>query len=245
MAKKLTKHKKSNPSLRNELFGSHTRGIDKLLVFRFFKLLHGRFWGIGFIMAGVIASGIGYLIRPDLLTVNTPLSQLGSDYRTAPYFAGAMFFAAYSLWRWRLYLSRTLKNPKPIISLVGLTVFGFYLIALFPVSWEVWPHRIHNIGVVIIGTTMAITVLADSVLSKTKRDKHINLWRSFKLLTFVLIVSGGFITYFSLDAVSKMHLILVGELLMYVGYTFWIILKIYLGEGKKSAVARIITRLLN
>ena len=72
MAKKLTKHKKSNPSLRNELFGSHTRGIDKLLVFRFFKLLHGRFWGIGFIMAGVIASGIGYLIRPDLLTVNTP-----------------------------------------------------------------------------------------------------------------------------------------------------------------------------
>lgn len=236
---------KRKNQVKKELFARKAKGIDKILIFRFFRLLHGRFWGLGAIIAIQVGAFIGYLIRPDLLAVTIPLSHLGTDVRTAPFFAGSMFFAAYCLWRWRIYLSRTVKNTRPIIPLVSLTILGLYLIALMPVTWEVWPSRLHDFGVILAGISMAATVVADSLLSKSKKSRYQTLWRAIKLLALLLIVVGGLITILSLDSIGKLALILVGELTMFVGYSTWIVLKTIHGEERRSAIGRFFQRLIS
>lgn len=230
---------KRKKSIRRALFSDRDKGVDKVLVFRFFRLLHGRFWGLGALFSILIGSGIGYLIRPDLLGPDIALSELGTDIRTAPFFSGAMFFSAYSLWRWRMYLSRTMKNDKPVIPLVSLTILGAYMIALMPVTWEVWPHRLHNIGVALAGISMSATVLADSLFSRTRRGKNLVYLRLVKLASFMLIIFGGIITTLSLREFDKLQLMLVGEAMMFAGYGIWVILKIYIGEGRQSTIGKI------
>jgi hypothetical protein len=88
--------------------------MDKVLFLRFLRHLHGRFWGIVGISAMLIGFGICFIIRPDLLRISTAFSYFGNDVRTAPYFAGSVFFAAYGLWRWQQYLARTWKRAMPI-----------------------------------------------------------------------------------------------------------------------------------
>ena len=235
--------KKKN-SIRKELFNSRSQGVDRILIFRFFKLLHGRFWGFGFILSGILGATIGYIIRPDLFDISIPLSELGTDVRTAPFFAGSMFFAAYSLWRWRTYLKNTLKNSRPVIPLVSLTILGLYLIALMPVTWEVWPHRFHNAGVILAGLSMSATVLMDSILSKNRKNKNEEIWKIIKLFSFTLIISGGIVVILSLEGVGKLNLILLGEFMMFAGYSIWILLKIFLGEGSRSAIGKLFHKLV-
>src|SRR5687767_7465523 len=107
--------------------------LDKVLIFRFVKNLHGRFWGVAGIIVMVAGFTICFLIRPDLIDISTALSDFGTDIRTAPYFAGSVFFAAYGLWRWRNYLYRNWKRSMPVTGLVTLTILGLYLVALMPV----------------------------------------------------------------------------------------------------------------
>ncbi len=234
---------KQSRSIRRTIFGDHEKGVDRVLIFRFFRLLHGRFWGLGGLISMMLGAAIGYAIRPDLLRPDIALSELGTDIRTAPFFAGSMFFAAYSLWRWRTYLRRTFKTDRPVVPLISLTILGLYLIALMPVTWEVWPHRLHNLGVMITGLSMAATVLLDSVLSRTKYKKHKILFRLIKSVSLLLIIFGGVVVLLSVEEVAVLSMVLIGEAMMFAGYAVWVILRIYLGEGRQSAIGRIMKKI--
>lgn len=240
-----TRKKNRYTTLPKELFNSNARGIDKVLIFRFFRLLHGRFWGIGFILSGTISISVCYLINSSFLGYNIPLSNFGTDIRTAPYFAGGMFFAAYSLWRWRKYLSLTLKNPRPVIPLLSATILGCYLVALMPVTWEVWPQRLHYFGVALIGSSMIATVIFDSFLSKIHKSSNLGVWRLNKSLSLICIFFGSIITFLSLEKIAVLQHILIGEMSIFFGYTLWIITKIYAGEGPRSAIGRVVKKLFN
>ena len=162
MAKKQTaKRRKSAPPTSTVVIRRGKRTIhviaDKVIIFRLMRNLHGRFWGVAGVLIMLGGFTACFLIRPDMLHVSTAFSDFGSDVKTAPWFAAAMFFGAYGLWRWRNYLRRTLKHSKPVIWLTGFTVAGLYVAALMPVAWEPWPYRIHMAAVTVVGISMAVS----------------------------------------------------------------------------------------
>ncbi len=212
--------------------------LDKVLMFRIIRKLHGRFWGIAAIFGLSLGFVICFVIRPDLFTASSAFSDFGKDVRTAPYFAGAVFFAAYGLWRWRNYLTRTLKRTRPIILLITLTILGLYLVALMPVSWRPWPYRIHLFGVFLAGATMALTVIYDILMSKTRRGHNAYKTRLIKFISLALIIIGGLVTFGSADVIGWLELSLVGELAMLSGYGIWVFLKTYQGEDPRSGIAK-------
>lgn len=218
--------------------------LDKVLIFRFIRNLHGRFWGIASMLALLASFSVCFIIRPDLFKINTALSDFGTDVRTAPYFAGAVFFAAYGMWRWRNYLSRTWKRSRPLISLIGLTVIGLYLIALMPVAWHGWPERFHIFGVMLAGLSMLATVVLDAVLTKPSSGRNRNNWRFVRFISVILIVSGGWLTYGSARLVGWYSVALLGESLLLAGYLLWIVLKTYLGEGNRSELSKILHKIV-
>lgn len=218
--------------------------LDDVLIFRFFRRLHGRFWGLAGILGLIIGIIACFAIRPELLTYSTALSDFGLDVRTAPYFAGSVFFAAYGLWRWRNYLARTLKRTRPILALITFTIIGLYMVALFPVSWQPWPYRIHFLGVAITGISMAATVVFDILLSKTRKNQNANKTRFIKMTSFVMIVVGGWLTFGSSHLVLWFSVALVGELMMLVGYALWIGIKTYQGEDPRSALSKQLGRIV-
>lgn len=212
--------------------------LDKVLAFKLVRKLHGRFWGIAAMIGLVIGLSICFAIRPDLLLPSAAISDFGKDVKTAPYFAGAVFFAAYGLWRWRNYLKRTLKRTKPIIPLITLTIIGLYLVALMPVSWKPWPYRIHLFGVILAGSSMALTVVFDILMSKTRRNHNAYRTRLIKLVCISLIVVGGIVTFGSAEIIGKFKLAMIGELAMLVGYGTWVVLKTYQGEDPRSSLSK-------
>ena len=220
--------------------------LDKVLLFKFIRSLHGRFWGIAGISVMLIGFTVCFLIRPDLVRLSTAFSDFGSDIRTAPYFAGSVFFAAYGLWRWRNYLARTWHRTLPVTSLITLTVLGLYLVALMPVSWRTIPHYIHMFGMSLAGISMLATVVIDGLLTKTQsgKSKTTHSWRLVRFSSFVLIVAGGFLTLGSTDLVAWFHLSLLGETLMLAGYYIWIVLRTYLGEGNSTALSKILKKMI-
>lgn len=175
---------------------------------------------------------------------STAYSEFGNDVRTAPYLAASLFFFAYGLWRWRNYLRRTLRHARPVTTLVGLTVIGLYLAALMPISWQVWPYRLHVFGVALAGLSMAATVVVDTLLTRTRRNRHVNLWRFLRLCSFLLIVFGGYITLGSNSRVLWFHLALLGELMMLIGYTIWVIDKTYRGEGSRTQLSMLLHKIV-
>lgn len=217
---------------------------DKVVIFQLMRKLHGRFWGA----TGVLIMSLGFLvcflIRPDMLLWSTAVSDFGRDVRTAPYLAASLFFGAYGLWRWRNYLKRTLRHARPVTTLVGLTVLGLYVAALMPVAWEPLPYRIHIIGVTVAGVSMAATVVVDTLLTRTRRDGSFQLWRFFRLCSFLLIVVGGYITLASSDILGWYQMALAGEILMLAGYTIWITDKTYRGEGGRSKLSQTLRRIV-
>jgi hypothetical protein len=216
--------------------------IDKLLIFNFFKKLHGRFWGLAGVLIMIIGMTICFLIQPEALKLSTAFSDFGNDVRTAPYFAGSVFFASYGLWRWRNYLGRTLKRKQPILTLLALTIFGLMLVALMPVSWKVWPYRIHLFGITLVGISVAATVIFDILLSKTRKNHNAYKTRLVKLIAFFLIVFGGWIALGSIEPMRWYNLALIGETMMLGGYAIWIAIKTYQGEDQRSAISRLIRR---
>ncbi len=217
---------------------------DRVIVFGLMRRLHGRFWGVAGLTIMIFFFTVCFLVRPDMLDWSTAFSDFGRDVRTAPYLAAALFFGAYGLWRWRNYLKRTLRHSRPVTSLVGLTVAGLYIAALMPVAWEPWSYRIHIFGVVLAGVSMAATVVVDTLLTRTKRKKHVKLWRFLRLVSFLLIVIGGYITLGSAALISWFQLALFGELMMLVGYAIWIIDKTYRGEGARSRLSRLLGKVV-
>jgi hypothetical protein len=212
--------------------------LDKILIFRFIRGLHGRFWGIMFIFILLTGLAICFAIKPELLSWSTPFSEFGNDVRTAPYFAGTMFFAAYALWRWKNYLKRTLRRSRPIIGLLTLTIIGFYLVALMPISIRPWPYRIHFFGVILAGGSIAVTVVIDTLLSKTRKNQKKMTWQLMRLFAFMNIIIGGYITFGSSPTIGWYHLSLLGEVVMLIGYGTWIIVKTYQGEVGRSILSK-------
>jgi hypothetical protein len=155
-----------------------------------------------------------------------------------------MFFAAYGLWRWRNYLSRTLKRSGIIILLITFTIIGLYLVALMPVGWKPIPYKLHIFGVVLAGISMVLTVVVDGLLTKTKSHRHAISSRLFRLLSIICILVGGYITYGSLEAVGWYELALLGESLILIGYAIWVIMKTYQGEGARSRLSYLVQKLV-
>lgn len=214
--------------------------VDRLLIFRFIRQLHGRFWGLAAMASLVTGLLVCFAIRPDMVHFSTAFSDFGNDVRTAPYYAGSIFFASFGLWRWRNYLSHTLKRSRPIFELITLTIIGLYLVALMPVSWEGIPYRLHIFGVGLAGTSMLATVIIDTLLSRPRRSGREDLWRFYRLLSCGLILVGGWLTYESSSAVHHYHVSLLGELLILLGYATWVSMKTYLGEGNRSQVSQLL-----
>lgn len=227
-------------------FGKRTINLiaDKVVIFRMMRSLHGRFWGVAGLTIMLIGLLVCLTVRPDMIAWSTAFSDFGRDVRTAPYLAVSLFFGAYGLWRWRNYLRRTLRHARPVTSLLGLTVAGFYLAALMPIAWEPWPYRLHVFGVVLAGMGMAATVVVDTLLTRTRRKKGMLLWRLLRLLSFLLIIVGGYITFGSNSRVQWFELALLGELMMFIGYGIWVIDKTYRGEGARSRLSMMLSKIV-
>ena len=179
-----------------------------------------------------------------MLQIATAFSDFGRDVRTAPFFAGSMFFAAYGLWRWRNYLSRTVKRSGPVLILLSLTILGLYLVALMPVSWKPWPYRIHLFGFALAGFSMVLTVVVDGLLTKTKKSKYPLPTRSLRFLSVVLIIVGGYITFGSTEIIAWYRLSLLGECLILLGYAIWVYMKTIQGEGPRSRLSVVIGKIV-
>lgn len=244
--RKTKKSRNKTTQERTFTFGRRTfRFIaDKVIIFRLMRQLHGRFWGIAGLSMMLIGLAVCFAIRPDMISWSTAYSEFGNDVRTAPYLAASLFFAAYGLWRWRNYLRHTLKHSRPVTGLVGLTVTGFYIAALMPIAWKPIPYKIHLFGVMLSGLSMAAVVVADTLLTKTRRGKHNFEWRMLRLLEFCLIIIGGYITFGSAGDIGWYDLSLLGELIMFVGYFMWVADKTYRGEGSRSQLSKILHRLV-
>lgn len=218
--------------------------LDKVLLFRFVKNLHGRFWGVTGISVMLAGFTVCFAIRPEMIHISTAFSDFGNDIRTAPYFAGSVFFAAYGIWRWRNYLYRTWKRTMPVTGLVTLTIVGLYLVALMPVSWRPIPFYIHMFGVTLAGASMLATVIIDSLLTKVPDRKHANIWRLARFVSFVLIISGSLLTAGSTEVLGWFHVALLGESLLLAGYFIWIALKTFEGEGNRTILSRILKKMV-
>lgn len=216
--------------------------LDRVLFFRYIRRLHGRFWGITGLTVMCIGFFVCFSIRPDLIDITTAFSVFGNDVRTAPYFVGSVFFAAYGLWRWRNYLRRTLKRPRPLLDFITLTIIGLYLVALMPLSWRPVSYYIHITGMALTGLSIAATVIVDGLLSKTRRTSNLRQWQFIRLLSFIFIVAGGWFTLGSLEFVGWFNVSLLGETMMLFGYTVWIFIKTYQGEGQRSFLSHMLKK---
>lgn len=216
--------------------------IDRILIFRLIRQLHGRFWGIAAVSGLSLGLFVCFLIRPDMLRIDTAFSDFGNDVRTAPYFAGTMFFAAYGLWRWRNYVIRTLKHSSQYYYLLTFTILGLYTVALMPVSWQPWPYRLHLVGFGVAGVSIALTVLLDGLMSKTRKTKHTRTWQLIRATSFLLILAGGILTFGSVPAIGWYDVTLLGEIMMLTGYSLWIYFKTFLGEGAYSKISILIRK---
>lgn len=213
--------------------------LDKVLLFRYIQRLHGRFWGVAGLLGLLVGFSICFAIRPELRSWSTAFSDFGNDVRTAPYFTAAVFFAAYGLWRWRNYLKRTVKHSRPIIGLLTLTIIGLYLVVFMPISWKPVPYAIHMFGVTLAGVSIVLTVVADWLLSKTRRTKNLRSWRLVRFTAVFSILVGGWITFGSVEGLSWYDSAGLGELLMIGGYGLWIIVKTYHGDGGRTTISKI------
>jgi hypothetical protein len=246
MSKKINNQRKKSTPKFTLRYGKKTILLigDKIIIFRLFRRLHGRFWGITGIMFMFAGLFVCFSVRPDMIAWSTAYSEFGNDVRTAPYLAASLFFFAYGLWRWRTYLRRTLRHARPVTTLVGLTVTGLYIAALMPISWQVWPYRLHVFGVALAGLSMAATVVADTLLTRTKRNRNAYLWRFLRLCSFLLILVGGYITFGSNSRIEWFSYSLLGEIMMLLGYTIWVIDKTYRGEGSRTQLSMLLHKIV-
>ncbi len=215
--------------------------IDRVLIFRFLRSLHGRFWGITGISLMVLGFSVCFAIRPDLLTISTAFSDFGTDVRTSPYFAGSVFIAAYGMWRWRNYLGHTWKRATPVTALLSVTILGFYTVALVPLGWN---SKVHMAGMIVAGTSMLLTVLVDGFLSKPARKGAKIHWRTIRAVSFLLILGGGWLTFGSSDLIGWYDIALLGETCMLLGYLLWVGVKTYQGEGNRSLLSKALHKII-
>jgi hypothetical protein len=219
--------------------------IDKLLLLRLFKRIHGRYWGVFGLLILLIFLSICYTIARDTVNWSFAISVFGTDPRTTPYFTAGLFFGAYGLWRWRNYLNRTTTNPGIITSLITLTIIGLYLVAFMPLGWTHTVETLHYFGFALAGISMVLTVLADFLLTKTRKSKNQKKWQIIRLFSIFIILTGLLITLLSTSRMDFiLNIALIGELIILIGYGIWIITKTYQGEGRKTGVSKLLNKLV-
>lgn len=219
--------------------------LDKVLLLRLMRRLEGRFWGVFGLLLLNVALLICFLLRPDLQTVSTAFSDFGTDIQTAPFFIAGVFGAAYGLWRWRNYVSKSFKNPGIITLLLTLIILGLYLIVFMPVGITDTIERLHYFGFALAGAAMALTVVADLLLRRTKRTKNFRRWQFVRVLSLLMIISGFTITLLSANRFNfDLNISLIGESLLLWGFGLWVIVKTYQGEGTRSGVSRLLNKVL-
>jgi hypothetical protein len=219
--------------------------LDKLLLLRLFKRIHGRYWGVFGLMILLLLLGICYAIARDTVDWSFAISVFGTDSRTAPYFTAGLFFGAYGLWRWRNYLNRTTLNPGVLTILITLTIVGLYLVAFMPLGWTHTVETIHYFGFALVGISMVLTVLADFILTKTRKSKNQRKWQIVRIISIITILTGLVITLLSTSRMDFiLNIALIGELMVLIGYAIWIITKTYQGEGRKTGVSKLLNKLV-
>lgn len=241
--KRTRKNKKQASDYWLFAFHKHTYRVllNKVLFLRFLKKVEGRFWGLTAITGMLMGFSVCLIIRPDLIDITTAFSDFGNDVRTAPYFAGSVFFGAYGLWRWRLYLAHTWKRTMPVTGLITLTIIGLYLTALMPISWRPVPYYIHLFGVSLAGVSMLATVIIDGLLSNTKKSSSKPaVWKGLRLVSVLFIVLGGWLTIGSVDLLGWYDVALLGESLLLAGYFIWIFVKTYQGQGRRTLLSKLL-----
>ncbi len=219
--------------------------VDKLLLLQFFRRIHGRYWGIFGLLALSVLLGVCFLIKNEPVDWTMMISKFGTDTKTIPYFTAGLFIGAYGLWRWRNYLNRTTTSPGVITTLITLTIVGLYLVAFMPLGWTHTVETLHYFGFALAGISMALTVLADIALVKTRKSKNQRKWQIIRMFSMVLIVTGLVITLLSSNRMDNiLSIALVGELAILLGYAIWIITKTYQGEGRKTGASKILNKLV-
>lgn len=218
---------------------------DKIIFLRVLKRIHGRYWGIFGLAMLTTALGICYAIERETIDWSIAISTFGTDTRTIPYFTAGLFAGAYGLWRWRNYLNRTTTNPGVITLLITLTILGLYMVAFMPLGWTHTVETLHYLGFAIAGVSMALTVLADIVLRKTKKSKHQRKWQFIRLFSMLMIITGLVVTYLSSTRMNfVLNSALAGELAILLGYGVWIVTKTYQGEGRKTGVSKLLNKIV-
>lgn len=219
--------------------------LDKFLLLKLAKRLNGRFWGI----YGLLGLGVSLLlcfnIRQDLQVWSTAFSDFGGDIRTAPYFTAGIFVSAYGLWRWRNYLTSSSKRPGIITMLITFTILGLYMVAFMPIGWNNTIETLHYAGFTLVGISMALTVLADTLLRKIRKSKRTRQWQLVRISSLLFIVTGLVITALSTARFNMvLDVALIGELLMFYGYGLWVVTKTYQGEGARSSFSRLLAKVV-
>jgi peptidoglycan/LPS O-acetylase OafA/YrhL len=219
--------------------------LDKLLLIQLVKRIHGRYWGVFGLAILLVLLSICYAIARDSADWSVAISVFGTDTRTAPFFTAGLFFGGYGLWRWRNYLNRTTNNPGIITTLITLTIVGLFMVAFMPLGWTHTVETLHYIGFALAGISMVLTVLADFLLTKTKKSKNQKKWQITRLISISIILIGLIITLLSTNRMNNiLNLALLGELLILIGYGLWIITKTYQGEGRKTGVSKLLNKLV-
>lgn len=219
--------------------------VDKLLLLQFLRRIHGRYWGVFGLFALSVMLSVCFLIRNEPIDWTMMISKFGTDTKTIPYFTAGLFIGAYGLWRWRNYLNRTTTSPGVVTTLITLTIVGLYLVAFMPLGWTHTVETLHYFGFALAGISMALTVLADIALLKTRKSKNQRKWQFIRMISMILIVSGLIITLLSSNRMDNILTIaLVGELCILLGYAIWIITKTYQGEGRKTGASKILNKLV-
>lgn len=217
---------------------------DKLLFIELLKNLEGRLWGLAAVYGISIGFALCFVIQPEMLAWSTAFSDFGRDERTAPYFAGAIFYGAFALWKWRGYLERTSQIRGISTLFVTMTILGFYTVALMPVSWEPVASTLHYIGFAVAAVSMLLTVSFDFLLRKTHDPNNHRLWQLIRILSMLGIVAGVVITAQSELFDDDFDMALLGELLILFSYSTWVLIKTYRPEGEQSAISKTLAKIV-
>jgi hypothetical protein len=112
------------------------------------------------------------------------------------------------------------------------------------VSWHPWPYRFHLFGVAITAVSMAATVVFDVLLSKTRRGQNANVTRFIKMVAFLMIIVGSWLALGSTQWLRWFYVALPAEMMMVSGYLIWVSLKTYQGEDPRSALSRLLKKVV-
>lgn len=220
--------------------------LDKILLIKLMRKLNGRFWGVFGLLVLDSMLLLCFYIQPELQSISTAFSDFGTYAKTAPYFTVGLLAGAYGLWRWRNYLSKASTRPGLVTLFLSFIIFGLYVVALTPLGINETVDTLHYIGFAFAGAGMIMTVTADTFLTRVKKNRrNKTAWQLYRFLNILLIIFGMTVTMLSADRFGDpLQLSLLGETLILVGFSNWVIDRTYQGEGVQSGFSKALDKVL-